>query len=139
MNAPEHAPDDAGDGRGGYVLVESVRTKKGKDLLHPMVLDFPEGEIVAIMGPSGGGKSTFMSALLDRAPYGVISGTITVCGKAGGLVAQGQGAQRNGADRTRALRGERHWEEWQERDAGAAWALRSVSCRKTTFCTAVSL
>ena len=49
MNAPEQ-------GDGGYVLVESVRTKKGKDLLHPMVLDFPEGDIVAIMGPSGGGS-----------------------------------------------------------------------------------
>ena len=35
----------------GYVIVQSVRTKKGKELLQPMVLDFPEGEIVAIMGP----------------------------------------------------------------------------------------
>ena len=56
MNAPEQ-------GDGGYVLVESVRTKKGKDLLHPMVLDFPEGDIVAIMGPSGGGSECNISRL----------------------------------------------------------------------------
>jgi len=47
----------------GYAVVVSVRTKKGKDLLQPMVLDFPEGEIVAIMGPSGASKSTLLDFL----------------------------------------------------------------------------
>ena len=46
---------------------------------------FPAGSLVALMGPSGGGKTTFMNALLDRAPYGNVTGTITINGVNGGF------------------------------------------------------
>ena len=46
---------------------------------------FPAGSLVALMGPSGGGKTTFMNALLDRAPYGNVSGTISINGVNGGF------------------------------------------------------
>lgn len=46
---------------------------------------FPRGSLVALMGPSGGGKTTFMNALLGRAAYGNVTGDITVNGIKGGL------------------------------------------------------
>ena len=46
---------------------------------------FPEGSLVALMGPSGGGKTTFMNAMLDRAPYGHVTGTFTINGVNGGF------------------------------------------------------
>ena len=46
---------------------------------------FPCGSLVALMGPSGGGKTTFMNALLGRAAYGNVTGDITVNGIKGGL------------------------------------------------------
>ena len=46
---------------------------------------FPCGSLVALMGPSGGGKTTFMNALLGRAAYGNVTGDITVNGVKGGL------------------------------------------------------
>ena len=41
---------------------------------------FPAGSLVALMGPSGAGKTSFMNALLSRAPYADITGAISVNG-----------------------------------------------------------
>ena len=38
----------------------------------------PSGTITAVMGPSGSGKSSFLSALRNQAPYGKISGEIKI-------------------------------------------------------------
>jgi ABC-type lipoprotein export system ATPase subunit len=43
----------------GTARVESViagTKKKQKVILHPMSVKFPEGEVTAILGPSGSGK-----------------------------------------------------------------------------------
>lgn len=42
---------------------------------------FPEASLVALMGPSGGGKTTFMNALCGRASYGTITGSLYVNNK----------------------------------------------------------
>jgi len=64
----------------GSAQIDSVVTnsgkKKGKPILHNMFIDFPEGQITAILGPSGSGKTT----LLD-----FITGSIS-----GGAVAKGE-------------------------------------------------
>jgi len=52
----------------GFANIESVKTSKGKQILHDMNLWFPEGCITAIMGPSGAGKSTLLQLLTDSLP-----------------------------------------------------------------------
>ena len=44
---------------------------------------FPPGSLVAVLGGSGAGKSTFLNALANRAPYGKISGQVTLNRMAG--------------------------------------------------------
>lgn len=46
---------------------------------------FPKASLVALMGPSGGGKTTFMNALLGRASYGVVGGEIKLNGQVADL------------------------------------------------------
>lgn len=52
----------------GFASVESVKTSKGKTILHGMDLWFPEGCITAVLGPSGAGKSTLLQLLTDSLP-----------------------------------------------------------------------
>ena len=49
-----------------FVQLESVATKKGRQILYPMKVDFPEGSICAILGPSGSGKTTFVNTVTDN-------------------------------------------------------------------------
>jgi len=50
---------------------------------------FPPGSLVALMGPSGCGKTTFMNAVIDRAPYGIIEGSVKINGVPNGLAKAG--------------------------------------------------
>ena len=64
----------------GFANIKSVKTSKGKQILHDMNLWFPEGCITAIMGPSGAGKSTLLQLLTDSLP---INASGTADGKSG--------------------------------------------------------
>jgi len=46
---------------------------------------FPAKSLVAVMVPSGGGKTTFMNALCGRASYGNVTGSIKINGREGGV------------------------------------------------------
>jgi len=64
----------------------SMRLKSdGRCVLDDVTGEFPASSLVALMGPSGGGKTTFMNALCGRASYGNVTGTIKVNGQAGGV------------------------------------------------------
>ena len=53
-------------------------TIDGKEILHGVTLTVNKGEIHAIMGPNGGGKSTLAQVLMGHPGYLITKGTITV-------------------------------------------------------------
>ena len=53
----------------------------GKRILNDFSLSLPKGEVHAIMGPNGTGKSTLAKALVGHKDYAVDSGTATMDGK----------------------------------------------------------
>src|SRR5664279_6303955 len=57
-----------------------VETIDGKKILHGVSLTVNKGEIHAIMGPNGGGKSTLAQVLMGHPGYIITQGTITVNG-----------------------------------------------------------
>lgn len=57
-----------------------VETIEGKKILNGISLTIKQGEIHAIMGPNGGGKSTFAQALMGHPGYKITTGTITLNG-----------------------------------------------------------
>ena len=55
----------------------------GAVVLEGVTGEFPQGSLVAVMGGSGAGKSTFMNALANRAPYGRVTGEVSLNGIGG--------------------------------------------------------
>ena len=55
----------------------------GAIVLEGVTGEFPPGSLVSLMGGSGAGKSTFMNALSNRAPYGNVIGEVSLNGVAG--------------------------------------------------------
>lgn len=55
-------------------------TKEGKQILKGVTLTVKKGEIHALMGPNGGGKSTLAQVLMGHPGYVIDSGLITVNG-----------------------------------------------------------
>lgn len=54
---------------------------EGKEILKGLSLDIQPGEVHAIMGPNGGGKSTMASVLAGREEYVVTEGSVEFMGK----------------------------------------------------------
>ena len=54
---------------------------EGKKILRGINLSLNEGEIHAIMGPNGHGKSTLLAAIMGHPKYTVTQGSITFDGK----------------------------------------------------------
>lgn len=59
--------------------IEELRSKiEGKEILKGLSLELQGGEIHAIMGPNGTGKSTLASALMGHPKYEVTGGKVTL-------------------------------------------------------------
>ena len=54
---------------------------EGKEIFKGLSLEIKGGEIHAIMGPNGTGKSTLASALMGHPKYEVTEGTVTLDGE----------------------------------------------------------
>ncbi|KHL97332.1 iron ABC transporter ATP-binding protein [Paenibacillus sp. IHB B 3415] len=62
--------------------IEELRSKiEGKEILKGLTLEIRGGEIHAIMGPNGTGKSTLASALMGHPKYEVTGGKVTLDNK----------------------------------------------------------
>ncbi len=57
-----------------------VQTTDGKKILNGVSLTIKRGEIHAVMGPNGGGKSTFAQALMGHPGYVITEGNIVLNG-----------------------------------------------------------
>ena len=55
-------------------------TKEGKEILRGISLTIKKGEIHAVMGPNGGGKSTLAQVLMGHPDYVITKGTIHLNG-----------------------------------------------------------
>ncbi|PQP82442.1 Fe-S cluster assembly ATPase SufC [Paenibacillus sp. PCH8] len=64
-----------------FVIEGLKATIEGKEILKGINLEMKGGEIHAIMGPNGTGKSTLASALMGHPKYEVTEGTITLDGE----------------------------------------------------------
>lgn len=61
--------------------IEELRSAiEGKEILKGLSLELKGGEVHAIMGPNGTGKSTLASALMGHPKYEVSSGSVTLDG-----------------------------------------------------------
>ena len=80
----------AGEGQAGEtaatVLVDRLRVVRGtRVVLNGLDLSVPAGQVVGLLGPSGGGKSTLMRAVVGV--QRVAAGSVTVLGKPAGSAA----------------------------------------------------
>jgi len=76
--------NNAADVLGGdAVVVEHLRVVRGgKDVLPDLSLTVPRGQVVGLLGPSGGGKSTLMRAVVGVQV--IAGGSVTVLGDEAG-------------------------------------------------------
>ena len=64
-----------------HLKIENVKASvEGKEILKGLNLEIKGGEVHAIMGPNGTGKSTLASALMGHPKYEVTCGTVTLDG-----------------------------------------------------------
>lgn len=83
----QHAGSGGGGGMddhgGAAVVVEDLRVVRGgREVLPDLSVTVPRGQVVGLLGPSGGGKSTLMRAVVGVQV--VESGTVTVLGEPAG-------------------------------------------------------
>ncbi|MBN3522954.1 Fe-S cluster assembly ATPase SufC [Paenibacillus apiarius] len=64
-----------------FVINGLKATIEGKEILKGIDLEMKGGEIHAIMGPNGTGKSTLASALMGHPKYEVTEGSVTINGE----------------------------------------------------------
>ncbi|WP_138496292.1 Fe-S cluster assembly ATPase SufC [Paenibacillus pinistramenti] len=64
-----------------FVIEELKAAIEGKEILKGINLEIKGGEIHAIMGPNGTGKSTLASALMGHPKYEVTDGSVTLDGE----------------------------------------------------------
>ncbi|GGA52509.1 Fe-S cluster assembly ATPase SufC [Paenibacillus physcomitrellae] len=64
-----------------FVIEGLKATIEGKEILKGIDIEIKGGEIHAIMGPNGTGKSTLASALMGHPKYEVTDGTVTLDGE----------------------------------------------------------
>lgn len=65
-----------------HFVVEGLKAEiEGKEILKGIDLEIKGGEIHAIMGPNGTGKSTLASALMGHPKYEVTDGKVTIDGE----------------------------------------------------------
>ncbi|NOZ84721.1 MAG: ABC transporter ATP-binding protein [Deltaproteobacteria bacterium] len=54
---------------------------KGREILHGISLEVPDGEVHALLGPNGSGKSTLLMAAMGFSGYAVTKGRVLLDGK----------------------------------------------------------
>lgn len=64
-----------------FVIDELRASIEGKEILKGISLEVNGGEVHAIMGPNGTGKSTLASAIMGHPSYEVTAGTVTLNGE----------------------------------------------------------
>ncbi len=65
-----------------YLKIENLRANiEGKEILKGVNLEIKGGEVHAIMGPNGTGKSTLSSTLMGHPKYTVTEGSVTLDGE----------------------------------------------------------
>ena len=71
------------DGSGDVIVVENLRVVRGaREVLPDLSLRVPRGQVVGLLGPSGGGKSTLMRAIVGVQV--VAGGRVSVLGEKAG-------------------------------------------------------
>eukprot|EP00397_Hematodinium_sp_SG-2012_P006665 GEMP01006699.1.p1 GENE.GEMP01006699.1~~GEMP01006699.1.p1 ORF type:complete len:846 (+),score=147.35 GEMP01006699.1:213-2750(+) len=61
--------------------ISLILKSNGLKVLDNVTGELPAGSFAAVMGPSGGGKTSFLNAISGRAYYGVVAGNISVNGQ----------------------------------------------------------